>query len=332
MKLTVGIPTYNRSGLLREAIESVLAQDFTSFRVIVSDNASDDDTPEVVRSFADERIDYSRTERNIGNIPNYNRLVSLAETEMLVLLPDDDVLKPGHLAAAADALERFPTAGLAHSACDVLDARSRAVGSMAPLPTRGATVRLEPGERALERMMVSDWPICFSSVAYRTRAIIGAGGFRPNEEPFGDLQLWMRIAIDWDFVYLAKPLAGFRVHRETLTSDIGAQQGVATDERAVGLLHDQIRYERRTNFLADAALDARTTRRLRTRATLQLVVARDRSGLPWSDVNAGLVRGCPQVMLRTGYWRVAIAHLGARRARTALRRAVRRFRSDTLVM
>ena len=71
MKLTVGIPTYNRSGLLREAIESVLAQTFTDFRLIVSDNASDDDTPEVVRSFDDERIDYLRTERNIGPIGNF---------------------------------------------------------------------------------------------------------------------------------------------------------------------------------------------------------------------------------------------------------------------
>ena len=138
----------------------------------------------------------------------------------------------------------------------------------------------------------------------------------------------MRIALDWDFGYVAKPLAGFRVHRETVTGDIGPQQGIATDERAVGLLHEQIRYERRINFLTDAALDARTTRRLRTRATLKLLVARDRSGLPLSNVTAGLVRGCPHVLLRTGFWRVAIAHLGAREARTALRRAVRKSCSD----
>ena len=67
-KLTVGIPTFNRAAWLRESIESVLAQTFTSFRLIVSDNASDDDTPEVVRSFGDERIDYVRSERNVGAI------------------------------------------------------------------------------------------------------------------------------------------------------------------------------------------------------------------------------------------------------------------------
>ena len=98
MKLTVGIPTYNRSGLLREAIESVLAQTFTDFRLIVSDNASDDDTAEVVRSFGDERIEYARSEHNIGAIGNFNRLIELADTEFLMLLPDDDFLYPDHLA------------------------------------------------------------------------------------------------------------------------------------------------------------------------------------------------------------------------------------------
>ena len=52
-KLTVGIPTFNRARWLRETIDSVLAQTYTDFRVIVSDNASDDDTPDVVRSFDD---------------------------------------------------------------------------------------------------------------------------------------------------------------------------------------------------------------------------------------------------------------------------------------
>ena len=107
VKLTVGIPTFNRAAWLRETIESVLAQTFTSFRLIVSDNASDDDTPEVVRSFGDERIDYVRSERNVGPIGNLNRLIRLADTEFLVLLPDDDVLYPGHLGAAVEVLERL---------------------------------------------------------------------------------------------------------------------------------------------------------------------------------------------------------------------------------
>ena len=94
----------------------------------MSDNASDDDTPEVVRSFDDDRIHYVRSERNVGPVGNSRRLIALAETtEFLVLLPDDDVLYPGHLAAAVDVLERFDTVGLVHSAFEFIDAQSRLV-------------------------------------------------------------------------------------------------------------------------------------------------------------------------------------------------------------
>ena len=177
VKVTVGIPTFNRAGWLRESIESVLAQTFADFRLIVSDNASDDDTPEVVRSFDDERIHYVRSERNVGPVGNFNRLIALAETEFLVLLPDDDVLYPGHLAATIDVLERFDTVGLVHSAFEFIDAQSRVVRGVEPLGSR-SPVKIDRRDRALEYLMVSDWGLCFPSVAYRTKAILEAGGLR----------------------------------------------------------------------------------------------------------------------------------------------------------
>ena len=227
-KVTVGIPTFNRAVWLRETINSVLAQTFTSFRLIVSDNASDDDTSEVVRSFNDKRIHYVRSERNVGAIGNLNRLVALTETEFVVLLPDDDVLYPGHLGAVVELLERFETIGLAHSAFNWIDARSRVVRRENPVISR-SPMTIERRDLALERLMVSSVALCFSSVTYRTRAIVDAGGFREQEEPFCDRQLWMRMAVDWDFGYIARPLAGFRTHPEAMTTNIAAQHGVTSE-------------------------------------------------------------------------------------------------------
>ncbi len=96
-KVTVGIPTYNRASLLDETIRSVLGQQFADFRLVVSDNASDDGTSELVGSFADPRLAYVRSERNVGMIANLNRLIALTETEFLLLLPDDDIVYPGYL-------------------------------------------------------------------------------------------------------------------------------------------------------------------------------------------------------------------------------------------
>ncbi|NJE09304.1 glycosyltransferase family 2 protein, partial [Thermococcus sp. M39] len=64
--VSVVIPTYNRSNLLKRAIESVLSQEFEDFELIVVDDASSDNTPEVVESIEDGRIRYVRLKRNSG--------------------------------------------------------------------------------------------------------------------------------------------------------------------------------------------------------------------------------------------------------------------------
>jgi glycosyltransferase involved in cell wall biosynthesis len=321
-KLTVGIPTFNRASWLPGAIESVLAQNFTSFRLIVSDNASDDDTAEVVRSFSDERITYIRSERNIGSIGNLNRLIGLADTEYLVLLPDDDVLYPGHLQAVVDVLERFATVGLAHTAFDLIDPEARILQSVNPVPSR-APVKIERRDRALERMMVSSWGLCFPSVAYRTKAIAAAGGFREEEGAFGDIQLWMRVALDWDFGYVAKRLAGFRIHPNRVTTDLATKHRVESEGRERFLLFSKMIFDRRTDFLNDAPLPSSRMRWLRTLANLHFLIDSAAIGLPWTDVAAriaNLARTDPRIVSRRAFWRLLIAQLGGRRVRSALRR------------
>ena len=327
--LTVGIPTFNRAGWLSETIESVLGQTFTGFRLVVSDNASDDDTPDVVRSFGDDRIEYMRSEHNVGAIGNLNRLIAFAETELLLLLPDDDILYPNHLAATMELLERFETVGLAHSAFEFIDAQSRVIRRVNPWGSRSS---ITGGGRALERLMTSAGGLCFSSVVYRTKAIVEAGGFREEEEPFGDLKLWMRIALDWDFGYTAKPLVGFRTHPETITAKISSQHGVASVGREEDRLYARINFQRRMEFLEDAPLESRTTEVLRALATLQLLVDDAAMGLPWTEAAArlaNLVREYPRILLRSKLWRLVAAQLGGRRVRSALRRAVTRHRRVT---
>ena len=215
VKLTVGIPTFNRAGWLRESIESVLAQTYADFRLIVSDNASEDDTAEVVRSFDDDRIHYVRSERNVGSIGNLNRLIGLAETEFLVLLPDDDVLYPGHLAAAVEVLERLDTVGLVHSAFDLIDARSRIIQSVKPVASR-SPVKIE---QTRSRSRAHDGLIL--GALFPVGRVSNEGDRRGRWIPRGGrghsaiIRLWMRMALGWDFGYIAKPLAGFRIHPDT---------------------------------------------------------------------------------------------------------------------
>jgi len=327
-KVTVGIPTFNRAQWLRETVESVLAQTFTNFRVIVRDNASDDATPDVMRSFCDGRIQYMRSEQNVGSIGNINRLAALADTEYVVLLPDDDILYPGYLGAAVDLLDRFATAGLVHSAFDFIDERSRVIRRVHPVAS-GSNASIMRRDRALEWMMFSRWALCFPTVMYRTKAIVEAGGIREEQEPFGDHELWMRIALNWDFGYIAKSLAGFRAHPQTRTRAIAAENGATFDGRSRFFLYSQIKFERRMDFLEEAQLASPTTKRFTALATLQLLAETAASGLPWNEAAgrlAKLVRTYPRILLRPALWRLVVAQLGGRRMRSALSRALTRHR------
>ena len=91
-KISIIIPTFNRSKLLVEAIESCLRQDYQNLEVIVSDNASTDDTSEVVRKYlSDHRFKYYRNDSNIGMIKNWQKCVyEYISGDFFILISDDD--------------------------------------------------------------------------------------------------------------------------------------------------------------------------------------------------------------------------------------------------
>ena len=244
-KVTVGIATYNRATSLGQTIESVLAQRFGDFRLLISDNASEDETAQVVGSFADPRIEYVRAEQNVGMTGNFNRLIELAETEFLMLLPDDDLLYPDYLGRVMETLERYPSAGFAHTAFDEIDAESRIHKRCVRLIDTSEPVLFESGDQFLTRSMMK-MAVCFSTATYRTRALVAAGGLRTDEEPFADIPMWMRIAVDSsDVVFLAEPLAGFRVHDDSVTKGLVAVEGEQLGPDAQLAVYTQIFFERR---------------------------------------------------------------------------------------
>ena len=106
-RVAVCIPTYNRSSLVRGAIESALSQGYEDLVVAVSDNASEDDTTFVVESIGDPRIRYScATTSDTGLVDNFNSVMTTGDTEFLVVLPDDDRLLPGGLERAGRGIGR----------------------------------------------------------------------------------------------------------------------------------------------------------------------------------------------------------------------------------
>ena len=248
--VTIGIPTFNRASWLHESISSVLSQSYANFRLLICDNASEDDTQEVVRSFSDPRIDYAQSDHNIGMIGNFNRVIQLAETDFLIILPDDDVLYPDYLSSVVTVLKAYRSAGLVHTAFDRLDGESHVLERNRNLVDVAEPMTLESGKKYLERSMRSGWTVCWSSALFRRKALIDAGGYRASDEPFSDIPLLMRIALDWDFAYLAEPLVGFRTHAEAATAAVGTFNGTGYefDDLPSAL------FRKRMDFLSSASL------------------------------------------------------------------------------
>lgn len=98
MKFTVVIPTRERADVLYSALESATSQDFDDLEIIVSDNASEDNTRDVVLSKADDRVRYIRTDRRLGMTGNWEFAMSHVTGDWVTIIGDDDALLPGSLA------------------------------------------------------------------------------------------------------------------------------------------------------------------------------------------------------------------------------------------
>lgn len=122
-KVSVGMPVYNGEAFLEAAIESLLAQTFTDFELVISDNASTDRTEEICRAFAarDSRVRYDRLDENLGAVPNFNRVFELSRAEYFKWAAADDVCAPTFLERLVEVLDARLEIAWCHSRSTHID-------------------------------------------------------------------------------------------------------------------------------------------------------------------------------------------------------------------
>lgn len=126
-KLSIGLPVYNGERFLQQSLDSLLAQTFTDFELIISDNASTDNTEEICRSYAakDQRIRYYRNPENIGCAHNFNRVFELATGEYFKWAAYDDLHAPEFLQKCIEILDQDVTVILCHSQVYFIDEQGK---------------------------------------------------------------------------------------------------------------------------------------------------------------------------------------------------------------
>ncbi len=127
--VSIGIPVYNGERFVRQALDSLLAQDYRNVELIISDNASTDRTAEICQEYltTDSRIRYYRNDNNLGAVANFNRVFELSRGKYFMWAAHDDVWDATHVRKCVAALEHNPSAVLCCSSLRFIDEDGRLI-------------------------------------------------------------------------------------------------------------------------------------------------------------------------------------------------------------
>ncbi len=201
---------YNGERFLRTAIDSVLAQTFRDWELIVIDDASTDSTPDILAEYRDPRIQVLRNESNRKQAVCSNRGIAAASGRYIARLDADDVSLPNRLAEQVAYLETHPDATLIASATHIVDEQGRRVG-------------FQPGglnDCELKFTFASRNPVIHSTVIFRTEAARQLQGY--DEDPrywfTEDYEFLSRLALHGTAHVLPQPLVEYRVHSASVSA------------------------------------------------------------------------------------------------------------------
>lgn len=230
--VSVVIPVYNCAEYIDATVQSILAQTFRDFELVVSDNASTDGTWEALQSYSsDPRVRLTRLPSTIPAPDNFNHVTGLAIGEFVKVVCADDVLYPDNLEVLVKELLAHPSALLAVSSRDVIDASGEIVLRNRGLAGLSGEVS---GVDAIRHSVLAGTNIYGEppSALFRRAALLEAGGWDPRFPYLMDMATYSAVLLKGKgtLVAVAKPLWAFRISgtQESVKTQIHTQAGQVT--------------------------------------------------------------------------------------------------------
>ncbi len=218
------IPTYNAETTIRETLDSILKQTHQNLVVLISDNASTDETLNVIRSFEDSRVHIYINTDNVGGEENFNRCIKLAHGQYTAIFHADDIYEPNMIAQQLNFLKANPNIGAVFTAANRIDAYGNATGmigwngdgdgddiaSIYNFPQLMKAVLKDGNFLVCPSAMVRTQ--IYQNEIYRWRGDM----FRSS----ADLDVWFRIASKHSVAILNAPLMSYRVGEKQFSSSV----------------------------------------------------------------------------------------------------------------
>lgn len=225
-KISIILPTYNGSGSISKAIESALAQTFTDFELIIINDASKDNTGDIVKNFAknDSRIVYVRNEQNLRLQKTLNKGLSLARGEYIARIDDDDIwIDKNKLKIQADFLDKNTDYVLVGTFYNKVNEKGEILPSN-KLPTLDSEIR---------KVILSYNPFGHSTVMLRKKEIMSLGGYSEDKKTLHmeDYDLWLKIGTVGKFAII-----------DTITTNyLSKNNGLAKQAKGMDILKFRLR-------------------------------------------------------------------------------------------
>jgi glycosyltransferase involved in cell wall biosynthesis len=223
-RVSVVVPTFHNGDFVEATIESILAQTFTDFELLVSDHSSTDGTWERLQRFAaDPRVRLWQTPAGGGAPANWTAVTDAAQGEFVKLVCGDDLLYPTCLAEQVDAMDAHPTVTLVSCRRDLIDAQGDVVmGGRGMSRIRG----FHAGRAAIRRTVAMGTNIFGepASVLMRRDALVAAGGWWPDFPYVIDEATYALVLLRGDVYAVAHSLAAFRISAGQWSVDLADQQ------------------------------------------------------------------------------------------------------------
>jgi len=216
VKISVCIPTFNGADYIRQAIHSVLEQDYQDYEIIVVDNASTDQTAAIVDSIrllpGGDRIRVYGNDQNIGLAGNLNKCLEYARGEYIKFLCVDDLLLAGCLGKMAAGLDTHPNVTVVCGGRLAVNKTGESLGFRRYAPRTAVVSGYKVISRCLFIGNLIGEP---TAVMFRKRDLVSH--FREDLPQLMDIEMWFRLLEQGDLLSLKDPLCAIRIHDAQMT-------------------------------------------------------------------------------------------------------------------
>lgn len=223
--VSVVVPSYNHARFLPERLDSILGQSFTDLEVIVLDDASSDNSAEIIEEYAskEDRIRHRINEKNSGSVfVQWITGVGMARGKYVWIAESDDVAHPDLLQELVPKLEQNGTLAVAQCASIIIDENGKQKGSTIPwtddlAPGRWAVDHVNDGNAECRSYMVVRSTVPNASAVLFRKAMFEEVDKEIPLRLCGDRLFWSRLLTKGGICYCAKPLNFFRKHSGSVT-------------------------------------------------------------------------------------------------------------------